>query len=190
MKTITMILAMAVICFFFSCKSERNKPQGADQTAPGASFARTFYYPVAGTTISAKYSAATVTAAANILPDGSLSVALKTNYPAGRDNITIVIPTAALKPGYTGLYPVVISSSPAYQVNYQYRLASGATADFLPGNAVGTIELSYKKESKMLGGTFSHTVISSRDPDKEGQGQPRNTHINLDGSFFLPLVKQ
>jgi hypothetical protein len=188
MKSITNMFVTVLVCFFFSCKKERDKPQGFDQTASGGSFARTFYYPGGGAMVSAKYSAATVTAAANILTDGSLSVVLKTTYPAGRDNITIVIPAAALKPGYTGVYPVVVSSSPAYQVSYQYRLASGSINDFLPGNAVGTIELRYKKESKMLAGTFSHTVVSKWDPDKEGPVQPRNTHINLDGSFFLPLT--
>jgi len=184
------MLPVALICVFFSCKKRRDKPEGADLMASRASFARTFYYPGGGNTVSTKYSTTAITAAANILTDGSLSVALKTAYPAGRDNITIVIPAAALKPGYTGLYPVRISSSPAYYVNYQYRRASGSTADFLPGNTVGTIELSYKKETKMLGGTFSHTIVSSWDPDKEDPVQPRNTHINLDGRFFLPLVKQ
>lgn len=177
-------LSILLLSVLLSCKKDHALTGPWLHAAKPTILSRTFYYPNDQQMSSTIYREQSITATATILEDRSLRVDLGTSYADGRDDVSILIPPANLKPGYVGLYPVKVSTSPAYHVYYRYRLSETLSHQFLSGRAVGVLEITnYDAVAKTISGIFSYTIVSAFDPMSLASNNLKTTHINFDGSF-------
>ncbi len=189
MKNFLLLLLLTTLV---SCEKEPAIHEEPDPVVPEltASFSRSFLYINDNSLASVSYPLSIIKAKAMITDNKSLLIDLDTTYPDGNDNATIVIPLGKIKSGYTGDYPIQISSTAETEVSYQYRLSEASSNKVLPGTSSGNLKIvSYNSEFKTIKGEFSFTVNVANDPRSSAVSNFRQTTISVNGSFENLVIK-
>jgi hypothetical protein len=181
------ILLMMLLAVTVSCQDDESPvPEPDPLPVPPetiALFSRSFFYTKDNASAMVNYPVSLVRASALKTGDGSLLINFDTDYPNGRDNAGVLIPVASVKPGYTGGYPILLSSTTESDAFYQYKVSSTASNKSLPGMAEGSLKITgYNPLHKTISGSLSFTVLSAVDP-VSAPNVIRQTKITINCSF-------
>jgi hypothetical protein len=180
------LLLLLLLISSFSCKKDEPVIVEDPQPAPEliAAFSRSFFYTIDNISASVTYPLGLIQAKAIIADDKSLVIDFDTPFPGGNDNASIIIPVSKIKAGYTGDYPIQLSSNTETIVHYQYKLSETSANKLLPGSSSGNLKiLSYDAHFKTIEGEFSFTITTASDPRSSAINNFRQTTITINGSF-------
>lgn len=181
-------VAVWIAMLLVSCKKEGSPVKEPDPLSnppeTTATLSRSFNYTADQVSAAVSYPVSMVRTAALHTGNGSLLITFDTDYPNGRDNFSIVLPAAGLKPGYVGEYPILQASAPQNELTYFYRLTESASNRWFPGAAQGVLKItSYNDLFKTLTGTIAFTITTNTDPVEAPPKPARPTVIAVVCTF-------